>query len=394
MESGGHELLINVGVAGNSDAFRRSGWSQPEPRHPWTIGRESTLELPRPTTPGTYRMVIELGPFVWKDRLPQQHLSVLVNDTEVDEFELREIGLVECTVPWSILEGRQTVSVRFIHPDAAKPSDVKGVPDHREIALAFEQLYFFHRFDEDADRDESTVSGRRANIGFASPDQLMMQFESLGENCEFGLAQRRCGAEPLGLLRFASAPIEKLLAALEDRFEGMGEADQVEVRASEDQSEYLVVHRRFGFLYHPWVLVGDAEPEYIRRRETTRLPFLRRKLLEDLEEGRKIFVYHGMRRLSESEALRLLTAIRGYGPGTLLWVELHDATHRPGSVEAIRPGLFKAYIDRFAPSENAHDLSLDCWIEICRNAYRVIHDEMTETRQGQRSSGRPSPWTG
>jgi hypothetical protein len=381
MGSGSHELLINFGVAGNSDAFRRSGWSQPEPRHTWTIGRESTLELPRPTSPGTYRLMVELGPFVWKDALPQQHLSILVNDTEIDKFELREIGFIECTVPWSLLEGRQSVSVTFIHPNAARPSEVKGIPDHREIALAFEQLHFFRQFDEAAERDESAASGRRANTGFVSPDQLMMQFESLGENCEFGLAQRRCGAEPLGLLRFASAPIEKLLPALDGRFEGMGEADQVEVRAAEDQSEYLVVDCQFGFLYHPWVLVGEAEPEYIRQREMTRLPFLRRKLLEDLEEGRKIFVYHGMRRLTESEALRLFTAIRAYGPGMLLWVELHDETHRPGSVEMIRPGLFKAYIDRFAPSENAHDLSLDCWIEICRNAYQVMHAEMAENAQ-------------
>jgi hypothetical protein len=325
--------------------------------------------------------MVELGPFVWKDALPQQHLSILVNDTEIDKFELREIGFIECTVPWSLLEGRQSVSVTFIHPNAARPSEVKGIPDHREIALAFEQLHFFRQFDEAAERDESAASGRRANTGFVSPDQLMMQFESLGENCEFGLAQRRCGAEPLGLLRFASAPIEKLLPALDGRFEGMGEADQVEVRAAEDQSEYLVVDCQFGFLYHPWVLVGEAEPEYIRQREMTRLPFLRRKLLEDLEEGRKIFVYHGMRRLTESEALRLFTAIRAYGPGMLLWVELHDETHRPGSVEMIRPGLFKAYIDRFAPSENAHDLSLDCWIEICRNAYQVMHAEMAENAQ-------------
>ncbi len=35
---------------------------------------------------------------------------------------------------------------------------------------------------------------------------LMLQFESLGQNCEFGLVQRRAGADPLGLLRFDSAP--------------------------------------------------------------------------------------------------------------------------------------------------------------------------------------------
>src|SRR5256885_894206 len=101
-------------------------------------------------------------------------------------------------------------------------------------------------------------------------EQLMMRFESLGENCEFGLAQRRCGAEPLGLLRFSSAPLPVLLAGLRARFEGMGEPEQIDIQVSDNRQEYLVVDRCFGFLYHPWVLVGEAEPEDIRRRHSSR----------------------------------------------------------------------------------------------------------------------------
>jgi hypothetical protein len=29
------------------------------------------------------------------------------------------------------------------------------------------------------------------------PEQLVMNFESLGDNCEFGIVQRYAGAEPL-----------------------------------------------------------------------------------------------------------------------------------------------------------------------------------------------------
>jgi hypothetical protein len=372
MQSGDQELLVDFGVAGNAGAFCRSGWSQAEPRHTWTLGRESALELPRPRKPGAYRLLIELGPFVWKDKLEVQRLVVSVNGLQVGEFALREVTLVDCVVPWSALARRKAVSITFAHPDAAKPSDVNGVSDHREIAFAFERLHFVREPHQVGPRTATgpVLSSGSADFATLPPDQLMMRFESLGENCEFGLAQRRCGAEPLGLLRFASAPLEKLLAGLEGRFEGMGEPDQVEVQVSENGSEYLVIDRRFGFLYHPWILVHEAEPEQVRQRETMRLPFLRRKLLEDLEEGRKIFVYHAMIPLSAADALRLFAAIRAYGPGSLLWVELENGGHRAGTVEQVRAGLFKAYIDRFAPSENAHDLSLNCWVEICRNACR------------------------
>jgi hypothetical protein len=196
-----------------------------------------------------------------------------------------------------------------------------------------------------------------------------LKFENLGENCEFGLVQRRLGAEPLGLLRFSSTPILKLIDALNLRFEGLGRPELVEVRASE--KEYMVLDKKFGFLYHPWVSLGDADPKEIHARECGRLPFLVSKLIDDLEEGEKIFVYHGMRKLSETIVLRLVEALRRYSKATLLWVEVEDEAHPAGTVKELTEGLLKGYIDRFAPGENAHDISLEPWIAICRNAYAL-----------------------
>jgi len=368
------EFIIDFGRGGNSDSYRRAGWSEPEPRHTWTIGQESTLEFPRPALPGTHMLVLELGPFVWKDIIPAQHLTVLVNGSEIAEFSIREATAAECTIPWQLIEGREWVQLTFRHPGAARPIDVNGVPDHRELALAFETISLFRRLDGPAlaDLPGKQAPGTDQDIEALPLDQLVMRFESLGENCEFGLAQRRCGAEPLGLLRFASAPLPVLLAGLKARFEGVGDADQIEVRVSANSQEYLVIDRRYGFLYHPWVLVGEADPEDIRRREEKRLPFLRRKLVEDLTEARKIFVYRGMRRLPQPLVLRLVAAMRDYGRTTLLWVELQDDEHPAGTVEPLTAGLLKGYIDRFAPGENAHALSLDCWIQLCRNALRLV----------------------
>ncbi len=364
--SGAAELAIDFGAAGNSDQFRRFGWANPERSHTWTLGWISGLEFPRPALPGTYMMLLQVGPFIW-DKLPGQRLRVLVNGSEVDRFVISEVGAVECIIPWSLLVKYERVSVMFGHPDAARPTEVTDGRDDREIALAFEVLGLF--------RQSEPPEGPRAAIGCAEAGEplalatLMMQFESLGQNCEFGLVQRCCGAEPLGLLRFASSPLPALLAGLAARFEGLGDPGQVEIRLAGD--EYLVIDRRFGLLYHAWVKLGEAAPDEIRRREERRLPFLRQKLIEDLEEGRKIFVYHGMEKLPRPLMLRLLLAIRAYGPASLLWVELQDEAHPAGTVEPVTQGLLKAYIDRFAPSENAHDLSLDSWIALCRNAYSI-----------------------
>jgi hypothetical protein len=78
-----------------------------------------------------------------------------------------------------------------------------------------------------------------------------------------------------------------------------------------------------------------------------------------------------MRPLTDAEIGELTARIGYYGNATVLWVEVADDAHPPGFVERIGPTLMKAYIDRFAPGENAHDLSIECWITLCRNAYEL-----------------------
>jgi hypothetical protein len=198
---------------------------------------------------------------------------------------------------------------------------------------------------------------------------LMSRFESIGENCEFGLVQRRGGAEPLGLFRFASAPYDKLMNALDCKFEGLGSPDMVDVQVSGNGREYMVLDKKFGLLSHAWVMVGEMTPEEVHAREIRRLPFLVRKVLEDLSRGEKIFVFHGMQPLTLAQAGQLSAALRRYGPTILLWVELADDQHKSGSVEKIETGLLKGYIDRFAPGEDAHDFSFESWVDICWRAY-------------------------
>jgi hypothetical protein len=274
--------------------------------------------------------------------------------------------------------------VEFHLPDSAKPSEINGVPDSRRLAVAFAEVRVVRQAEDPVERVGAGGSslGSAENAVRLQPgrlpakpatdaaiNDLMMRFESLGEDCEFGLVQRRCGAEPLGLLRFSSTPLPKLIAALDAKFEGLGLPDLLNVEVSSNGREYMVSDKRFGLYYHAWVLAGERSPEEIHARECARLPFLARKLMEDLEGGEKIFVYRGMSPLPESDVLRLVSAMRAYGPTTLLWVEIADQKdHLAGSVEEMTAGLLRGNIERFAPPQNAHDFSLDAWIEVCHNA--------------------------
>lgn len=64
------------------------------------------------------------------------------------------------------------------------------------------------------------------------------RFESLGQNCEFGLLQRRCGAEPLGLLRFSSVRLERLIHGIRANFEGIDAPNDVRLHCEKGRDEF------------------------------------------------------------------------------------------------------------------------------------------------------------
>jgi hypothetical protein len=254
---------------------------------------------------------------------------------------LRERSVRACRVPWEAIAGRDTIEIGFHTPDAAQPAALSNEVDDRVLGVAFSSLQL-HRDADDPNAGETgagfePTAAEHAG-GQISDRELMFKFESLGQNCEFGLVQRRCEAEPLGLLRFASTPLPHLLAALEGDFEGLGAPEAVTVQVSANGQEYMVADRRYGLLYHAWVRVGEMAPEDVRARETRRLPILVRKLREDLDAAEKIFVFKGMGPVPEDEVMPLVAAIRRYGPNTLMLANLADAQHPSGTVERRGPG--------------------------------------------------------
>jgi len=85
-------------------------------------------------------------------------------------------------------------------------------------------------------------------------------------------------------------------------------------------------------------------------------------------------------------------ALNRYGDATLLWV-VPAERHRPaGTVEVVMPGLLRGYMDRFAPDENAHNLSFDGWLQVCTNAL-VLSRLQKSLKHGTAAATGPGPGT-
>jgi hypothetical protein len=214
------------------------------------------------------------------------------------------------------------------------------------------------------------VAAARQNIGVR---RVMEGFVSLGENCEFGFAQRAYGAEPLDLLRWASTPLRVLLAMLRHRFEGIDAPGVIKVRtARADTSEYMVDNTRYNFSWHAFARVGEVTAEEVHRRECVRLRRLAEKMREDLAEGRRIFTLKGPQVQNAASVAPVVEAMRAYGQPKLLFVTRVEPGRDPGDVVQISDHLLQGLVSRFSdPARVPGTTPVEEWRMICTMAKRI-----------------------
>ncbi|HTZ35332.1 MAG TPA: tetratricopeptide repeat protein [Stellaceae bacterium] len=202
---------------------------------------------------------------------------------------------------------------------------------------------------------------------------LMLAFESLGERCDFGAVQRKFGVEPLGLLRFALAPYEGLLAALADGFAAIGTEDDTVLGSY--LAEHMIEMQRYELTFHTCVyqheLSDPAELATFRRQQLRRLAFLKRKLLADLAEAEKIFVYSHPLRAGEADARALFDALGRYGRNALLYVRPASERHAAGTVLRVEERLFLGHVERFTRFGAGELPPFDTWRRLCETTLRL-----------------------
>jgi hypothetical protein len=207
----------------------------------------------------------------------------------------------------------------------------------------------------------------------ATTKEVLSTFESLGDNCEFGLVQRHCGIEPLGLFRFSFAAHEHLIHALNTRFEHYG-VDGDLVISMAPNGELICDSKRYGFRYHTGTIAAGHPTDTILKRETIKVGYLKARLISDLESSEKIFVRKGSPGEHLGHARELAAAIRAFGNGTLLWV-VQDGAEKSGRLENIDEGLMQGWITRFAPYTDANNIDLGSWVILVRNALCFWRDK-------------------
>jgi len=325
------------------------------------LGTQSDIHLPPMPMRATGRIILDVNPFILLPYRPLQRLKIALNGNELGRYNLTEPSSLNIEIPSGMLLETGENIIHITHPDFIVPHDVLGNADNRTLSGHINKIVIEVSLNAE-DRRERTLPVR----------DLFLAFESLGNNCEFGLVQRQAGAEPLGLFRFSATGISSLVSALNADFAELGNLDKLKIEIS--GKEFVVRDLKYNLFYHTWIFEGQEDPDIIRQKESKKIKFLVRKFLDELEGGQKIFVYKNDPEISQPEALMLLRALRRHGNNPLLFVAVALGKNKPGQINNLGEGLFRGYVDRFHPNDNAYDVSFESWTTLCYNMYTMLKE--------------------
>jgi hypothetical protein len=408
-------MMYRFGAADLGRGLLRDGWMHDPHGDAWADDRFCTLELPAPAREGAYLALFNLSPLFIRSFLTRQRINILLSGAVIGQYitgietslaiplpsELYEPGGV-LTFTLGVPDGlpmlpfHRTQTRRFLSLILASIEIVPAPPRHAALVRVRDDDVSIPTHIAVSDRFlnenvEELPGAVKTALGVEMTD-ILQHFESLGDNCAFGLAQRKGGCEVLGLLRFANAPLKSLMLALDDEFRAASDRAGLGLRQPDGPAgEYCLYAERYGIRWHTNVFAGDLDEDTIFAQQTMRLTYLRRKFYEALRTGRKIMTisraeprkhpiplpFAGEPNLWEerseplrfAEVLPLFLRLNQYGPNTLLYLTRCAHGRRSGTVELVAPGVMHGYVDDFVIGPDPARKDHAAWLRVAVNAW-------------------------
>ena len=365
--------IFSFADTGGNSADALPGWDLPEHGIRWPQGRSSRLSLPLLPVPGDAVLLLEVVPALALPLLTQQTLRIRVNGVTQRLVFLTRPTALSIPVPAALAAMRPALELDFDHPDVIRPHLISISRETRGRSVGFRSLAVLEA------QLRPTLPPAQADAPLLpqpemlSDEALAAYFLSLGDNCEFGLAQRLAGAEPMDLLRFTGIELPGLARGLAEGFAQVcnpGAVD-LELYPFTPRSEYVVASRTYNFHAHTGQFEGDMEVPRLYIREMKKLVLMQRLLAADLASGHRILIFKNNDITEQSDISPILRGISAHGPAVLLHVVCDKTGNRVGQVEQVGPAYLRGYIDRFNAYDNAEMPASPAWSEICRNAYAL-----------------------
>jgi hypothetical protein len=396
--------------SGTARQYLGEGWHHAEGNFSWTIADLARIDLPSPPGSGPHMLRMDFIPLTIPDAVPGQDFTVLVNGVTLGQFHAVTESTLAMPLPEEVVRGGDTLSIALHLPDARRPNEFGPTIDSRLLGLACRRIETEEvtgrlaaaavlRGDAAASATPLAVSADFLDVPAdiladtlrrelaVNPAELLREFESLGDNCEFGIVQRKMGLEVLGLLRFGNAALRSLLSGLDDEFQAAMQPESMAIGTGDgDPPEYVLELPGYNIRWHTFVPVGEMDERAVLERESVKLGYLRRRFYQGLRSGRKIYVLKHERPLTLAEAMPVLLELNRYGPNTLLYVGTATDGRRSGSVDLMAPGLMRGHLAAFAPTDDVESVDPTDWLRLAGNAMRLDQQSRVATLPAEASA--------
>jgi hypothetical protein len=387
-----YETVV-FGRNGNLARIQNAGWSVPEEHWTWSDGESATLKLVAPVAPHGFFLELDWSPARRFPYISLQSVHIELKSRILDCISVARDGHYAVFCP-ALPDDKKSLTIRFQFPNAFRPSEFENnSKDSRLLALAFRRLRILVldqpwsatpgnlSCDKITYSDVAGMQKQAEQLTGVQLQQMLRRFEMLAGNCDFGLAARAFQFENLSLLRFGGASAAYSIKGLENDFVGIG--DKISLFIGPDPLKEWMVRDELGLIFHTGKSSLNTEQQTVERSFSGYADFLRRKLLEDLDEGKKIFIFADHKDVvtrSVAEVLPLYLSLRRRSRGALLWVcpALNDPEAK-GSVRENFPGLAVGQLDVTAPpSLVGGGITLSGWLTVLCNAWKIFtsHDGM------------------
>jgi len=127
--------------SGNGYPYLADGWSSPEGWSTWTEGSQASLQLPLASELRGKDLDIDfvLRPYLANGRISAQRVEIHVNGERVEDWTFSATSKPRLSLNAAQVSGDE-IELRFVLPDAARPSELEGSTDVRQLGIALHSL--------------------------------------------------------------------------------------------------------------------------------------------------------------------------------------------------------------------------------------------------------------
>ena len=133
---------INFGKGGNSEPYKKSGWSPTEEKFTWSEGTSARLEIPVPASNEPVTLKMRIAALIKPPDLPFQPVEAFINDQKIADWQVAETSEFAARVSPEVTKQGGVLKIEIKTPKATSPKTLGLSADPRVLGVCVLELQF------------------------------------------------------------------------------------------------------------------------------------------------------------------------------------------------------------------------------------------------------------